>query len=131
MTGALSRVPFWPPIAVAGGSGQPLVAVGRPVLVVLVPRASRRQRPIFVGQNPLDGTYRRYSDGDYLCSRDEVGRMLADQADQPADCELLPGFGIEDLDRRSFEQYRNRFASRSPAHPWLKLDDKGLIEVTF
>ena len=101
---------------------------GRPVLVVQVPRASRRQRPIFVGQNPLDGTYRRYSDGDYLCSRDEVGRMLADQADQPADCEILTGFGIEDLDRRSFEQYRNRFASRSPAHPWLKLDDKGLLE---
>lgn len=101
---------------------------GHPVLVVQVPRASRRQRPIFVGQNPLDGTYRRYSDGDYLCSRDEVGRMLADQAEQPADCEILTGFGIEDLDKRSLEQYRNRFASRSPAHPWLTFDDKGLLE---
>jgi ATP-dependent DNA helicase RecG len=101
---------------------------GDPVLVVQVPRASRRQRPVFVGQNPLDGTYRRYSDGDYLCSRDEVGRMLADQAEQPADCEILSGFGIEDLDKRSLEQYRNRFASRSPAHPWLTFDDKGLLE---
>jgi ATP-dependent DNA helicase RecG len=100
----------------------------KPVLVVQVPRANRRQRPIFVGQNPLDGTYRRYSDGDYLCSREEVGRMLADQADQPADCEILTGFKIEDLDKRSLEQYRNRFASRSPAHPWLKADDKGLLE---
>ena len=101
---------------------------GKPVLVVQVPRASRRQRPIFVGQNPLEGTYRRYSDGDYLCSREEVGRMLADQADQPADCEILSGFKIEDLDKRSLEQYRNRFASRSPAHPWLKLDDLGLLD---
>ncbi len=81
-----------------------------------------------MGQNPLEGTYRRYSDGDYLCSRDEVGRMLADQADQPADCEILPGFRLEDLDKRSLEQYRNRFASRSPAHPWLKLDDQCLLE---
>ena len=106
-----------------------IVAVdGKPVLVVQVPRASRRQRPIFVGQNPLDGTYRRYSDGDYLCSRDEVGRMLADQSDQPADCEILPNFTLEDLDKRSLEQYRNRFASRSPVHPWLKLDDRGLLE---
>ena len=88
---------------------------GKPVLVVQVPRAARRQRPIFVGQNPLDGTYRRYSDGDYLCSRDEVGRMLADQADQPADCEILSGFRVEDLDQRSLSQYRNRFASRSLA----------------
>lgn len=101
---------------------------GKPVLLVQVARASRRQRPVFVGQNPLEGTYRRYSDGDYLCSREEVGRMLADQADQPADSEILPGFRIEDLDKRSLDQYRNRFASRSPAHPWLKLDDKGLLE---
>ena len=100
----------------------------KPVLVVQVPRATRRQRPIFIGQNPLEGTYRRYSDGDYLCSREEVGRMLADQADQPADCEILPCFTLEDLDKKSLEQYRNRFASRSPAHPWLKLDDRGLLE---
>ena len=101
---------------------------GKQVLVVQVPRASRRQRPIFVGQNPLEGTYRRYNDGDYLCSRDEVGRMLADQSDQPADCEILPHFTLEDLDKRSLEQYRNRFASRSPAHPWLKLNDRELLE---
>ncbi len=100
----------------------------KPVLVVQVPRASRRQRPIFVGPNPLEGTYRRYSDGDYLCSREEVGRMLADQSDQPADCVILPGFKLYDLDKRSLEQYRNRFASRSPAHPWLKLDDRRLLE---
>ena len=101
---------------------------GKPVLVIQVPRASRRQRPIYVGQNPLTGTFRRYSDGDYQCSREEVGRMLADQADQSADCEILIGFQIEDLDKRSLEQYRNRFASRAPTHPWLKSDDKGLLE---
>ena len=101
---------------------------GLSVLVVQVPRASRRQRPIFVGSNPLEGTYRRYRDGDYLCSREEVGRMLADQSDQPADCEILPRFGLDDLDPKSLEQYRNRFASRSPAHPWLKLNDRELLE---
>lgn len=101
---------------------------GKSVLIVKVPRATRRQRPVFVGQNPLEGTYRRYGDGDYLCSREEVGRMLADQADYPADCEILTGFRLEDLDKRSLDQYRNRFASRSPAHPWLKSDDRGVLE---
>lgn len=101
---------------------------GKPLLVIQVPRASRRQRPVFVGQNPLDGTYRRYNDGDYLCSKDEVGRMLADQAEQPADSLILSHFGFDDLDAKSVAQYRNRFASRSPAHPWLKLDDRGLLE---
>ena len=101
---------------------------GKSVLIVKVPRATRRQRPVFVGQNPLEGTYRRHGDGDYLCSREEVGRMLADQADYPADCEILTGFRLEDLDKRSLDQYRNRFASRSPAHPWLKSDDRGVLE---
>ena len=102
--------------------------IGKSVLIVKVPRATRRQRPVFVGQNPLEGTYRRHGDGDYLCSREEVGRMLADQADYPADCEILTGFRLEDLDKRSLDQYRNRFASRSPAHPWLKSDDRGVLE---
>ena len=101
---------------------------GRQVLVVQVPRANRRQRPVFTGQNPLEGTYRRQNDGDYLCSRQEVGRMLADQAEQPADSEILEGFSLDDLDQPSLDQYRNRFASRSPVHPWLKADNRGLLE---
>ena len=29
------------------------------VLVMEIPRANRRQRPVYVGQNPINGTYRR------------------------------------------------------------------------
>ena len=46
-----------------------------------MPRANRRQRPVYIGQNPINGTYRRYHEGDYRCSPDEVGRMLADQSE--------------------------------------------------
>lgn len=101
---------------------------GKRLLVISVPRAARRQRPVFVGQNPLEGTYRRYHDGDYRCNQEEVGRMLADQSEQPADSELLAKFGLNDLDRASLEEYRHRFAARSPAHPWLKFDDQELLE---
>lgn len=99
------------------------------VLVIRVPRATRTQRPVFVGQNPLDGTFRRYNEGDYRCSQDEVGRMLADQSEQPADSVILPHFGLDDLHSKSLQQYRNRFASRSPAHPWLNKDDQGFLEM--
>ena len=101
---------------------------GRPVLVVQVPRASRRQRPIFVGQNPLDGTYRRYSDGDYLCSRDEVGRMLADQLDDSLDGQVVEHFGLDDLDPESLRQYRQIFSDRSPTHPWITSHDAQFLE---
>jgi len=102
---------------------------GKSILVVCVPRASRIQRPVFVGGNPLDGTYRRYHEGDYRCSPEEVGRMLADQSEQPADCAILPHFGLDDLDKKSLEQYRNRFSSRSPTHPWLNKDERGFLEM--
>ena len=43
---------------------------GRQFVVVNVPRASRLQRPVFVGPNPMTGTYRRADEGDYRCSDD-------------------------------------------------------------
>jgi ATP-dependent DNA helicase RecG len=105
----------------------PKSVLGKTVLVVRVPRATRRERPVFVGQNPLTGTYRRSYEGDYHCSPEQVGRMLADQAEEPADARILDRFILDDLDPASLGQYRNRFAARSPSHPWLALDTKGLL----
>ena len=99
---------------------------GKSVLVIQIPRATRRQRPIYIGQNPITGTYRRNHEGDYLCTPDEVGRMLADQSEEPADSLILEHFGSADLDPESLQQYRNRFSARAPAHPWLSLDEPGL-----
>jgi len=100
---------------------------GKTLLVVQVIRAARRQRPVFVGQNPLDGTYRRYNDGDYKCAPDEVGRMLADQSEQTADSRILPKFTLADLDAESLRQYRNRFSARNPNHAWLTEDTTGFL----
>ncbi|MBP6118482.1 MAG: putative DNA binding domain-containing protein [Giesbergeria sp.] len=100
---------------------------GRQFVVVNVPRASRLQRPVFVGPNPMTGTYRRADEGDYRCSDDEVRRMLADQSDTPADSQIVEHFGQPDFDPETVKQYRNRFASRAPDHPWLLLDDAPLL----
>lgn len=100
---------------------------GKSVLVIHVPRADRRQRPVFTGLNPLTGTYRRNFEGDYLCRPEEVGRLLADQAPDPADARVLPRFGIGDLDSESIAQYRNRFSARNTAHAWLSEDISGFL----
>jgi len=55
----------------------------RAVIRINVPRADRHQRPVFLGANPLNGTYRRNFEGDYLCTEAEVRRMFADQSDEP------------------------------------------------
>ena len=97
------------------------------VIAITVRRAERRERPVYVGQDPFSGTYRRNHEGDYQCTRQEVERMFADRSDEPADHRILKGFGMADLDSLSIKQYRNRFASRFPDHAWLAEDDKGLL----
>lgn len=94
---------------------------GRQVLAIQVPRATRQQRPIYVGQNPLEGTYRRNYEGDFKCRHEEVGRMLADQAEEPWDSAVLPEFAFSDLDQESIDHYRERVRARKPDHPWLRL----------
>jgi ATP-dependent DNA helicase RecG len=97
------------------------------ILALRVPQATRYQRPVFLGQNPLTGSYRRNYEGDYRCTEQEVGRMLSDRAEEPADGRILAGFGLDDLDLASLHQYRQRLASHKPTHPWLSEDDKGLL----
>ncbi len=100
---------------------------GKTVLAIRVPRAGRWDRPVYVGQNPLAGAYRRNFEGDYRCSQQEVGRMLADRSEEPADSLILEGFGRNDLDETTVHQYRQRFSARTPDHPWLSEDLEGLL----
>lgn len=98
------------------------------IVAIRVPRASRYQRPVFLGQNPLTGTYRRNFEGDYHCTEQEVSRMLSDRAEEPADGKILEYFTLDDLDSSSLKQYRQRFASHKPNHPWLSEDDQELLK---
>lgn len=97
-------------------------------LIIRVPRANRQQRPVFIGQNPLTGTYRRNYEGDYHCTEQEVGRMLADRADDSTDSRIVENFTLQDLDQTTLSQYRQRFSTRAPNHPWLAEDTKGFLE---
>lgn len=97
------------------------------IIAIRVPQANRYQRPIYQGQNPLIGTYRRNYEGDYHCNEQEVGRMLSDRAESPADSRILENFGLKDIDLPSLHQYRQRLGSLKSIHPWLSEDDKGLL----
>lgn len=110
-------------VEVLGIEGSP-----RKVIAIRVPRASRQLRPVYVGSDPFSGTYRRNFEGDYRCSDAEVRRMFSDRAEEPADSRIMDGFTLDDLHLDSLRQYRNRFLSRAPGHPWLAKDDQGLLE---
>ncbi|NCO36165.1 MAG: hypothetical protein AUJ92_04135 [Armatimonadetes bacterium CG2_30_59_28] len=106
---------------------QLVTVAGKVVLVIRVPRATRRQRPVYVGQNPMEGTYRRNYEGDYKCRPEDVRRMLTDQTEESQDTRILEHFGVADLDPNSVRQYRNRFSARAPNHAWLTEDEQGFL----
>lgn len=91
---------------------------GKAVLRVTVPRATRHQRPVHVGTNPLDGTYRRNHEGDYRCSAEDVRRMLAERIEEERDGRILVGYSFADLDGQTFAKYRQHFKSLKPDHTW-------------
>lgn len=118
-------------INLLGNGDVELLAVqgmSRKVIAINVPRATRQQRPVFIGSDPRNGTFRRNYEGDYRCTDIEVRRMFADQSEEPADSRIMEGFSFDDLDLDSLRQYRNRFQSRASGHPWLTRDDRGLLE---
>ena len=101
---------------------------GRTLLVVEIPRANRKQRPVHLTTNPFTGnTYRRLNDGDRPVPDDDVRRMIAEQVEDSRDSRILSGYGLDDLCQESFRAYRQVFANREPAHPWNALEDVAFL----
>lgn len=94
------------------------------ILAVDIPRASRKQRPVHLTQNPFSGnTYRRLNEGDRPLPDEEVKRMLAEQVEDSRDDRILRGYDISDLSAETLRAYRQVFANRDPGHPWNAIDD--------
>ena len=54
--------------------------------------------------------------------------MLADGSSVPSDHRILRGFTLDDLDSLTLDQYRQRFASTKPNHPWYSLPPQPFLE---
>lgn len=100
---------------------------GKKVIWIWVPRALRKQRPVYVGSNPLTGTYRRNYDGDYKCPENLVKQMLGEQANDTRDEVLLERFGMDDISLPTLHLYRQHFANRRPEHPFNDCDNVGFL----
>ncbi|EJO5347715.1 putative DNA binding domain-containing protein [Clostridium botulinum] len=109
-----------------------LTIEGDKVIKINIPKADRKARPVYIGENPFNeskhsGTFRRNYSGDYKCSKEEIKRMIADQLDESQDSIILEGFGIDDLNQDTIDSFRNRLRSLKPYHPWIALDDKTFL----
>lgn len=93
------------------------------VIKIHIPQATREQKPVYKGQNPLQGTYKRQYEGDYKCNAEDIKRMLAEQVEDSRDNKVLKHYDFDDIDMSSFYAYRNIFKSNQPDHPFNEQSD--------
>lgn len=102
---------------------QEVILEGQAVLILSIPQAGRKEKPVYLNGQPLGNTYRRLNDGDRKCDDTTVKRMLAEQVQDSRDTYICHRFGLNDIDLESLHAYRNQFASYKSGHPWVGADD--------
>lgn len=93
------------------------------ILRIDVPAADRHDKPVYIGVDPMKGTYRRDYEGDFLCTEEAVRAMFADQRDMAADAEMIDEMGLDALNRDSVRGYRILFEQLHAGHPWNVLEN--------
>ena len=98
-------------------------AEGKRVIVIEVPRAQRNDKPVYINNNLLSGTYRRNGEGDYHCTKADVQAMLRDAVAKTQDMLVLESMDLSVFDYESVSRYRLRMKSHRPDHVWEGLKD--------
>lgn len=101
---------------------------GIDLIVIKVPRADYKLRPVYVGENPYKGTYKRNNEGDYHATNYEVDGMIRDKNPDGNDGMILEYYTMEDIDKETLRKYRQIFEIRNDGHVWNTLDDKSFLE---
>mgnify|MGYP004632106073 FL=1 len=101
---------------------------GMSLIVIHVPRADYNMRPIYIGENPYKGTYKRNHEGDYHATQHEIRGMIRDQNSEGNDNMIIEYYTMDDIDKETFRRYRQIFEIRNEDHVWNSLDDKSFME---
>ncbi|MEY8245292.1 RNA-binding domain-containing protein [Heminiphilus faecis] len=101
---------------------------GKDVVVIHVPRVTYEERPVYINNNIMRGTYRRRHEGDYHCPEPVIRMMLRDACDDGNDRMFLEHYTMDDIDIPTLEAYRNMFRVANLEHVWNGLDHKEFLK---
>lgn len=101
---------------------------GDVILAIRVPRANREDKPVYINNDMMSGTFRRNGEGDYHCTKAEVKAMLRDQTEETSDMKVLEDMEISDLNMETVHAYRNRHMAYRSEHVWEGLTDEEYLE---
>lgn len=102
---------------------RPVTVGEKKILRIDVPAADRHDKPVYIGTDPMKGTYKRDYEGDFLCTEEAVRAMFADQRDVSGDVEVLDEFGLDVLNQDTIKGYRIIFEQLHSGHPWNALEN--------
>jgi predicted HTH transcriptional regulator len=94
------------------------------IVVIEIPRAEREMRPVYVGTDPVRGTYRRNHEGDFHCTREQVSAFFRDASPVSVDTKVLTEMDYSVFCTDTIKDYRMRFNAMHANHVWSKLDDE-------
>lgn len=98
------------------------------IVIINIPSANRQNKPVYINNNPITGTYKRYHDGDYKCNKKEVKVMFSESAEESKDEMILKEFDFNNIDKETLDNYRRRFKlHKGDAHEWSNLPDKEFL----
>ena len=98
------------------------------IIAITVPRASRTDKPVYINDNPMNGTYRRNgNDGDYRCTKEEVQAMMRDAAVKTQDMIVLETMDESVFNYDTVHSYRMRMKYSRPGHVWESLEDNEFL----
>ena len=99
------------------------------LIVIHVPRASYNLKPIFIGENPYKGTFKRNNEGDYHATEHEVRAMIRDQNPNGNDGSIIEHYTMDDIDMPTFKAYRQMFKVTNPEHVWNGYEDIEFLKM--
>ncbi len=98
------------------------------IIIISVPRANRRNKPIYINNNPITGTYKRFHEGDFRCAEHEVKAMITESNEKTKDQIKLEEYNINNINKETLNDYRIRFKiHKGESHEWNKLNDEDFL----
>lgn len=97
---------------------------GRKVILIYVPEASVKQKPVYLDQNNHN-SFLRKGESDVRASEDELNAMIRNSATSSFDARAMKGYGLDDLDKSTLAEFKGKVSAIFPDNGY---DDMGYEE---
>lgn len=104
---------------------------GKKVILVYVPEASVKQKPVYLNQNQQN-TYLRKGESDIRASEDELNAMIRNSATSTFDASVMKGYGLDDLDKSTLSEFKGKVSAVFPENGYDNMGfEEFLIQTGF